>query len=50
MNEKTHKTPKPKIPQTREQRLKASLKANMGKRKAQARARAADNAGKTEKE
>ncbi|PUB15387.1 hypothetical protein DFP92_1047 [Yoonia sediminilitoris] len=28
---------------TREERLKAALKANMGKRKAQARARATDN-------
>lgn len=38
---------KPKAPQTREERLKAALKANMGKRKAQAKARAA--ADKTEK-
>jgi hypothetical protein len=30
--------------QTREDRLKAALKANMGRRKAQARARAAENA------
>ena len=29
--------------ETREDRLKAALKANMAKRKAQARARAADN-------
>lgn len=29
--------------QTREERLKAALKANMGRRKAQARARASDD-------
>ncbi len=44
--------PKPKsaskTPQTREDRLKAALKANMAKRKAQARARKA--AGADEKE
>lgn len=32
-----------KAPQSREDRLKAALKANMGKRKAQARARAKTN-------
>ena len=32
----------PKKTETREDRLKAALKANMAKRKAQARARAAD--------
>lgn len=37
---KTRQTPKP-APKTREERLKAALKANMGRRKAQARARAA---------
>ena len=37
-NRKTDKTPK-----TREDRLKAALKANMAKRKAQARARAASD-------
>ncbi|NIZ07920.1 hypothetical protein [Pseudooceanicola sp. HF7] len=31
-------------PQTREERLKAALKANLGRRKAQARARACDDA------
>ena len=31
--------------QTREDRLKAALKANLGRRKAQARARAEDEAG-----
>jgi hypothetical protein len=36
-------------PQSREDRLKAALKANMGKRKAQARARA-DTDKKEEKE
>ena len=49
MTDKNTKTAKAKPPQSREDRLKAALKANMGKRKAQARARAAD-AGKTEKE
>lgn len=39
---------KPKAPQTREERLKAALKANMGKRKAQAKARAADKTEKKE--
>ena len=33
-----------KVPQSREDRLKAALKANMGRRKAQARARAASDA------
>ncbi len=33
-----------KAPQTREDRLKAALKANMAKRKAQARARTAGDA------
>jgi len=36
MSDKQNKTAKP---QTREDRLKAALKANMAKRKAQARAR-----------
>ncbi|MCV6592799.1 MAG: hypothetical protein OIF48_07600 [Silicimonas sp.] len=34
---------KPKAPETREDRLKAALKANMQKRKAQARARSDKN-------
>ncbi|WP_371226056.1 hypothetical protein [Roseovarius sp. 2305UL8-3] len=34
--------PAPKTGETREDRLKAALKANMGRRKAQARARAED--------
>jgi hypothetical protein len=40
--------PKPKADpgQTREDRLKTALKANMAKRKAQARARATDNTKK----
>ena len=42
MSDKIDKTPAKKPAQTREDRLKAALKANMGKRKAQARARAAD--------
>ncbi|WP_186009173.1 hypothetical protein [Tropicibacter naphthalenivorans] len=38
-----HKTsPKGKAAQTREDRLKAALKANLGRRKAQTRARAAE--------
>jgi hypothetical protein len=39
-----------KAPQSREDRLKAALKANMSKRKAQARARAAGDAGTTEQD
>ena len=39
----TPRTPKrPDAPATREDRLKAALKSNMAKRKAQARARAED--------
>lgn len=34
-------SPAPKKTQTREERLKAALKANMGRRKAQAKARGA---------
>ena len=34
------RTDKPKTPESREDRLKAALKANMQKRKAQAKARA----------
>ncbi len=41
MEQKRHKTAKPKKTETREDRLKAALKANMAKRKAQARARSA---------
>ena len=40
MTDKREK-PTKDAPQTREERLKAALKANMGKRKAQARARKA---------
>ncbi|WP_168797939.1 hypothetical protein [Pacificoceanicola onchidii] len=40
----------PKNPQNaREDRLKAALKANLGRRKAQAKARAADGAGTADK-
>ena len=46
MNEKTKHTGRKKVPETREERLKAALKANLGRRKAQARARAADEAKK----
>ena len=41
---------KAKAASAREDRLKAALKANMGKRKAQARARAAGDAGTTEQD
>ncbi len=37
----TRKDPTKDAPKTREERLKAALKANMGKRKAQAKARKA---------
>ncbi len=49
MNSKSEpqKIPVGKTPETREERLKAALKANMARRKAQARARKSD--GKTEK-
>ena len=40
MSEKDKRSPTPKAAQSREERLKAALKANMAKRKAQARARA----------
>ncbi|MEL6840752.1 MAG: hypothetical protein AAFP85_15795 [Pseudomonadota bacterium] len=43
MNDKSRSKPKVTAATTREDRLKAALKANMAKRKAQARARAADN-------
>ena len=39
-----NKTPT-KTPQTREDRLKAALKANLGRRKVQARAKASKEAG-----
>tara|TARA_R110002073_G_C9197608_1_gene557808 strand:- start:380 stop:544 length:165 start_codon:yes stop_codon:yes gene_type:complete len=43
------RTTKPAKPaQTREERLKAALKANMGRRKAQARARAAQDDDKSD--
>ncbi|WP_374435278.1 hypothetical protein [Tabrizicola sp.] len=38
------KSRKPERPATREDRLKAALKANMARRKAQARARTAEDA------
>ena len=45
------KSPRPSGKMTREDRLKAALKANMARRKAQARARSgADQKDKTEKE
>lgn len=42
MSDKQDNKPKGKTATDRELRLKAALKANMGKRKAQARARAAE--------
>jgi hypothetical protein len=49
MAEKTTPPAKASPVQSRDDRLKAALKANMARRKAQARARAATNAGaKTE--
>ncbi|WP_181417182.1 hypothetical protein [Loktanella sp. PT4BL] len=45
MSDKQTKTKAEKSAQTREDRLKAALKANMAKRKAQARARAAAPSG-----
>jgi hypothetical protein len=41
MEQKTPGKKQPKKPTSREDRLKAALKANMGRRKAQARARSA---------
>ncbi len=41
MSDKSGNKTKASKPQTRDERLKAALKANMAKRKAQARARAA---------
>jgi hypothetical protein len=41
---KTDRATPPKKDQSREDRLKAALKANMGRRKAQAKAREADTA------
>ena len=46
MAEKPDRTRREKAPKTREDRLKAALKANLQRRKAQARARAADEAKK----
>jgi len=39
MGRKADKNTDPKAPQSREERLKAALKANLARRKAQARAR-----------
>jgi hypothetical protein len=51
MEQKSTPSRKPKAPESREDRLKAALKANMARRKAQARARSgADQKDKTEKE
>ncbi len=48
MSENTKPKSQGKKAQTREDRLKAALKANMGRRKAQARARASDTKGQNE--
>lgn len=48
MTEKNGSKNSQKKPNTREERLKAALKANMGRRKAQARARKTSEAGKEE--
>ncbi|PSL18622.1 hypothetical protein [Shimia abyssi] len=48
MERKSQAPSKPKKAQTREDRLKAALKANMGRRKAQARARAEKQPGPDE--
>ena len=45
MTRETGSNPKNSAALTRENRLKAALKANMGRRKAQARARGAQDAG-----
>lgn len=47
MTQEPRSDKKPSKPNSREQRLKAALKANMGRRKAQARARAADETDET---
>lgn len=50
MSEKnTPKSSKPKSGQSRDDRLKAALKANLARRKAQARARAAGDGGDEDK-
>ena len=45
MEHKSKQNVAAKTAQTREERLKAALKANMGRRKAQARARSEQNDG-----
>ena len=50
MEQKSGQKPKRTEAQIREERLKAALKANMGRRKAQARARADSGADNKEKE
>ncbi len=47
MDRKSDKSTAKKPAETREDRLKAALKANMGRRKAQARARAASDKDET---
>jgi hypothetical protein len=49
MTEKNPPENREKTASGRDDRLKAALKANLARRKAQARARAADGAGKTGK-
>ncbi|MGB3243377.1 MAG: hypothetical protein WBB25_02505 [Sulfitobacter sp.] len=48
MAKHTTPNPPPKTGKTREDRLKAALKANMARRKAQTRARAAQNTADNE--
>ena len=50
MTRETGSNPKNSAALTRENRLKAALKANMGRRKAQAKARGADEAGSDQDE
>lgn len=45
MEKNTGKSGKPKDPESREERLKAALKANLQRRKTQARARAKTGKG-----
>ena len=50
MSEKSPQDRAPKAPESREDRLKAALKANLARRKAQARAKAGKTAGSSKDE
>jgi hypothetical protein len=50
MKQKPPKTPPRKEPEGREERLRQALKANLARRKAQARGRDASGAGRSGKE